>query len=216
MRITRYDSGLLCSSTYVVQEGEHALVIDPGRPVPLPEGLQVDKLLITHEHYDHIFGVNRWKEETGAPLLCSEAAARRITSSTINQARYFPAFCQMQSYSAQWDEDLIDAAYTTCAEESFSDSLDMEWQGHRLRLVELPGHSPGSIGIYIDDTDFFSGDSILEHHEVELRFPGGSRQAWEARSEKIIRDLPEGIRIWPGHYDGFVWHRREAQTNSEK
>ena len=80
----------------------------------------------------------------------------------------------------------------------------INWMGHVLNLFEVPGHSQGSIGILIDDTDFFSGDSLMENSEIELRMPGGSRKKWKETGSKRIEALPNGIRIWPGHFNGFI------------
>ena len=204
MDIRRYDSGILASNMYILSENGHAVVIDPARIVPTEEDLQVDLLIITHEHYDHISGVNAWKEEYRAPLLCSEICAERITDARKNQARYFDAFCKIQSWTQREPVPEIDPAYSCKADLTFNDCLLFEWQGHRFRLIEIPGHSPGSIGIYVDENHFFSGDSLLKDAETELRFPSGSRKQWEEIGEPRIRAIPKGTVIWPGHFERFV------------
>ena len=74
-------------------------------------------------------------------------------------------------------------------------------------LREIPGHSLGSVGIMIDGEHFFSGDSLMEYEEIELRMPGGSRKKWEEIGRKRIEEIPEGTRIWPGHFDSFIWRK---------
>ena len=78
MEIRRYESGLLSSNMYVVVEGHRAIVIDPFDDVSPATGLTIDYILLTHEHYDHISGVNTWKKATGALVLCSKACAENI------------------------------------------------------------------------------------------------------------------------------------------
>lgn len=206
MIVERIDSGLLNSSMYVVSENGHAVVIDPCLDVDASEKLIIDYLFITHEHYDHIFGVNAWKERTGAPLVCSKVCGERIKDSKKNQARHFDSFCEIQSFSAQWDSNLFDLKFTCEADITFEKNTRIDWQGHSIRLIEIPGHSPGSIGIWIDDV-FFSGDSLLEGKEIELRFPGGSRKQWEELGKKIIDAMPDGTMIFPGHFDRFILGR---------
>ena len=63
MIVERVDSGLLNSSMYVVSENGHAIVIDPCLITDAADKFIIDYLFITHEHYDHIFGVNAWKEQ---------------------------------------------------------------------------------------------------------------------------------------------------------
>ncbi len=207
MRIHKFDSGLLHSCMYVVEENGHALVIDPCMDTKAATGLVVDYLLITHEHYDHISGVNAWKQETGAPLLCSRTCAENIRNPRKNLSRIFDVFCQMQTWFPA-EEVCVDTQEFTCeADQTFEDKAEMDWQGHHLELIEIPGHSAGSIGIGLDGTDFFSGDSLFDGREVELRLPGGSRKQWEEIGHKRIDAIPEGTRIWPGHFESFILRR---------
>lgn len=78
MKVKRYESDLLCSSMYLIEESEHAIVIDPCRDTSMLSGLRIDKIILTHEHYDHISGVNIWKQKTNASVLCSKACAGNI------------------------------------------------------------------------------------------------------------------------------------------
>ena len=98
MQINKTDSGLLHSCMYVITENHHAVVIDPCKDISSAAGLTVDYLIITHEHYDHIYGVNEWKAATGAKLVCSSACAANIRSAKKNMSRYFDVFCQMQTW----------------------------------------------------------------------------------------------------------------------
>lgn len=198
------DSGILSSNMYILTENGHALVIDPAPDTSPGEGLAVDFLLITHEHYDHISGVNAWKQKYHVPLLCSEACAERITDPRKNQARHFDTFCEIQSWMQAEPLPSIDTAYSCAAEETFRDETVLEWQGHTIRLLEIPGHSPGSIGIFVDAVNFFSGDSLFKDWDVELRFPGGSRKQWQEIGRPRIEAIQRGTLVWPGHFEPFV------------
>ncbi len=203
MTVRRFDSGLLSSNMYVIEENGHAIVIDPARDTEPGEGLVIDLLIISHEHYDHISGVNVWKDRYGAPLLCSVACAERITDSRRNQARHFDTFCEIQSWIYLEKIPDVDTEYTCRADETFTGEKLLSWQGHTLRLIEIPGHSLGSIGIFLDEEQFFSGDSILQGKEIELRFPGGSKKKWQEIGEPRVKEIPKGTQIWPGHFKGF-------------
>ena len=207
MLITRFDSGLLSSNMYVISENGHAIVIDPCLDVRAAALYDVDWLLTTHEHYDHIFGVNAWKKRSGAPLLCSRACAERIRDPRKNLARNFDAFCVLQSFASAWNAAAIDPAYVCEAERMFEGSMLLEWQGHTVRLIEMPGHSPGSIGIWLDNDVLFSGDSLIQGREIELQLPGGSRKAWEERGKPVIAALAAGTTVCPGHFSEFIWEK---------
>lgn len=206
--IKRYESDLLLSNMYIVAEGMRAVVIDPFRDISPAEGLVIDKILLTHEHYDHISGVNLWKETTKAPVLCSKACAANIQSSRKNLSNHFKEFCVLQTWMKLEEIPKSNLEYSCEAEEHFEDELLYAWQGHKWYLFEMPGHSLGSIGILLDDTYFFSGDSLMENSEIELRMPGGSRKKWKEIGEPRLRQIPSGIRVYPGHFPEFIFQRK--------
>ena len=204
MQIRRFVSGLLSSNMYVVREGDHAIVIDPFRDVSPARGLTVDRILLTHEHYDHISGVNLWKEATGAPVLCSAACAENVRDPRKNLAALFREFCELQTWIPLREVPPFDPAYACSADDAFTDELSFEWRGHRWRLFEAPGHSQGSVGILLDGQALFSGDSLLEREKTVWRLPGGSKKQWLERGEPRLNALPAGIRVYPGHFDSFI------------
>lgn len=207
MEIRRYESGLLSSNMYVIVEGNHAIVIDPFDDVSPAGGLKVDYILLTHEHYDHISGVNVWKKMTGALVLCSRACAENIQNPKKNMSNHFKEFCELQTWIELDEIPASDPNYSCSADQMFEDQMELRWRGHILRLFEIPGHSQGSIGIMLDEKEFFSGDSLMGNSEIELRMPGGSRKKWKEIGSKRIEALPNGIRIWPGHFNEFCLHR---------
>lgn len=207
MEIRRYESGLLSSNMYVIIEGKNAIVIDPFDDIEPSKGLKVDYIILTHEHYDHISGVNTWKETTGAPVLCSEICAKNIENPKKNLANHFKEFCELQTWMELNEIPVSDPEYSCSADQTFGDEFEFEWQGHDFRLFGIPGHSMGSIGIMLDEKDFFSGDSLIENCEIDPRMPGGSRKKWKEIGSKRIDAIPEGTRIWPGHFKEFILKR---------
>ena len=189
---------------YLIEENGHAIVVDPARNTLPGNNLIVDLLLVTHEHYDHISGVNAWKRAYQVPLLCSAACAERLNDPGKNRARHFDAFCELQTWMRLDRLPEIDTAYACQADKTFKEEKIFFWQGHRIQLIEIPGHSPGGIGIYMDNFFFFSGDNLIKDCEVELRFPGGSKKQWVEIGEPRIKAVPKGTKIFPGHFDSFV------------
>lgn len=208
MNIKKIDSGILHSCMYIIEENKHAIVIDPCKCVDYAEGLIIDYIIITHEHYDHISGVNEWKKTTGAPLLCSKVCAENIKDPKKNMSRYFEAFCMIQTWIPTEQIEVKNVEDYTCeADKTFEGETVLEWQKHKITLFELLGHSKGSIGIYVDNADFFSGDSLMRDYDVELRLPGGSDYEWKISGKKKIEAIPEGTMIWPGHFDNYIMHK---------
>ncbi len=207
MLIRRFESDLLCSSMYLITEQGHAIVIDPCRNTAMLQDLQIDKIILTHEHYDHISGVNAWKQLTNAPVLCSKNCGENIRSSRKNMARLFEVFCEIQTWMKLDRIPEGDETYTCEADETFEDEMEFNWQGHTFHLFEMPGHSSGSIGILLDNRHFFSGDSLIEGRDIELRFPGGSKELWEKLGAPRLARIPAGVHVYPGHFNEFIYRK---------
>ena len=108
-----------------------------------------------------------------------------------NLANHFKEFCELQTWVELDTIPESDSEFTCSADESFVDEMTFQWQGHEFHLFEIPGHSQGSIGILLDNKDFFSGDSLMVNCEIELRTPGGSRKKWrEIGSKRIEATVP--------------------------
>lgn len=209
MEIKRYQSSLVSSNMYLITEGKHAIVIDPFEHTEVAEGFEVDKILLTHEHYDHISGVNLWKSVTGAPVLCSKKCAENIQSSRKNFAYYFKDFCELQTWVELEKVPEHDREYFCIADDCFYDTTSFDWMGHQIELFEIPGHSLGSIMILLDEKNVFTGDSLMENVEIELRMPGGSKRKWQEIGKPRVEQLPNGIHVFPGHFDDYIYAKGE-------
>lgn len=211
MEIRRFESDLLSSNMYLIIEDEAAIVIDPFRDAAPAEGLTIDKIILTHEHYDHISGVNLWKTSTRAPVLCSKDCAENISNARKNLSKLFDVFCELQTWVEIREKPNPDLNYTCEADEVFEDKMDFIWHGHTIQLFTMPGHSPGSIGILVDQNCFFSGDSLMENQKIELRLPGGSKIQWKTIGEPRLNELPDVIHVYPGHFSDYMYHAKKGR-----
>ena len=209
MEIKRFETDLMSSNMYLIVEKGYAIVIDPYRNTELGEGLNIDLIILTHEHYDHISGVNLWKEKYHAPVLCSQKCAENIKNPKRNLANHFKEFCELQTWIQLKNVPEFDKDFTCSADITFEDKKTIEWMGHIIKLFETPGHSQGSIGILMDDLYFFSGDSLMRGMNIELRMPGGSRRDWNRIGKMRLDSVPDGITVFPGHNSEFIKGQEE-------
>lgn len=206
MEIRRFISPMLEQNMYAVCEGTHCFVVDPYDGKGSEEflrGLTVDFLLVTHEHYDHISGVNAFKEKYGACMYANQKCDANMRRPTKNYSKYFEAYVKFQKGVEIGDLN-IDSAYSCCAECIIEDEYTMAWQGHRLLIKLAPGHSAGSNLIFLDDGCMFSGDCMLPPELPAARFPGGDNKAFEAVTLPYLKSLDGTIRAYPGHGDSFL------------
>ena len=205
MEIRKFISNLLQSNMYILSEGEWSIVIDPF--ICEEAFRQYTKsifsyVILSHEHFDHISGVNYMKEYYDVPIYASRECDKNLSKPNRNLSRHFDVFCQMQSWIPGYDCK-YSGDYICSADETFSEDEEINWHGHSIRLIEAPGHSQGSIFIYIDDKYLFSGDSIFKDYPTGTRFTGGSTRAFEMQTRPLIESFPKDTVVYPGHFDSF-------------
>ena len=201
LRITRHISPLLCSNMYIVLEGGHAIIIDPIPQLGMLGNAKLDLILLTHEHYDHIYGADYWRGATGARILATRACAVGCADSRRNLSRYSHTIAEIVEWAPQGLKPIEE--FTCRVDESFEGEFSFSWNGHMVSVFECPGHSAGSCGILIDGGILFSGDSLLADWPTELRFPGGSKSAWEEIGKPRLCALDPDVMVYPGHFEAF-------------
>jgi hydroxyacylglutathione hydrolase len=186
-------------NTYVVRTDRETCVVDPGHKAFLPRLLRsmegdgiresdVKRVLLTHGHPDHMEGAFALAEN-GARIgihRAEEAFLKEIG----------PFFAQMMGL------DMPELLFDFYLEEG---NLDIG--GEPFRVVETPGHSPGSVCLFWEEPGvFFSGDLVFAQGVGRTDFPGGDG---EQLKKSIQRCRQFGIsRLLPGH--GEMLNSREA------
>ena len=147
--------------------------------------LRLVHLLITHGHFDHIFGLHHLTQRYG--LLPEMGRAERETYEAAKQQmeaflhRAFPL--EVPPAGRMLDEGDV-----------------VTFGTHSLRVIHTPGHTPGGICLY-DEADgvLLSGDSLFQGAIGRCDLPGGNMTTLvHALSEKVMT-LPEAVCVLPGH-----------------
>ena len=198
---------------YLVTEGGRTILIDPCSTDKLPTNICVDIILATHEHYDHISGINFWKERTGARFICSETCDKNCQDPRKNLSRYFTAFCELQTWIRDYVAEEVED-YSCAADETYQDRSRMQWQGHEIELLECPGHSQGGQCIVVDGEVLFSGDSLINGYRTACNMPGGNRKQWINDSLPRIRALDGNMKVYPGHFEPFILSEYQDGENN--
>ena len=210
MNLLRWTDPLAEANCYLLGENGAALVIDPCEPAGPIEKLEQKGwtptfILLTHEHCDHTAGLEAMRRRyPDATVASSAACSEGIQSKRLNMSGMMEVFLTFRGKPG------ISYPSFTCrpAGLTFAGRHELLWQGHRLACVSLPGHTPGSIGIFLDDTSFFSGDYLLPGETEQLRLPGGDAQAYARVTKPFLDGLTPGLRIYPGHGAPFILQRK--------
>ena len=183
--------GLYQTNTYIVsQEGSRkCIVIDPGyesdtimgRVALL--GLEIEAILLTHGHFDHVGAVRAIAADTDCQVFVSEKELSLPPTMTDGPLYY---------------TDLYPAEGT------------LSLAGMEIKILTTPGHTPGSVCLLIADA-MFSGDTLFAGSMGRCDFPGSS--IFDMRkSLKKLYQLAGDYRVFPGHAQATTLEH-ERKTN---
>lgn len=192
----------LDSNAYVICEGKEALIVDPISTDEFwqyldESGIETAVVFLTHEHFDHINGLNKLRDKIPCTVYAHAVCSRNIGLENGNLSRIANVITQCSDSQVK-SKPLLAPFVCKPAEITFEDVMECLWHDHHIRLIHTPGHSAGSICMTLDEKLMFSGDTLLTIPTI-TRFPGGSREAFANVTVPRLNDL-EGIRYdFPGH-----------------
>lgn len=194
LKVKRFINELMSSNCYIVvdEASKHCICIDPAsekssREIAYVEDnkLTLDYIILTHEHTDHTWGVNALVEKFGAKVICSDVCKH-------NLAKEFQAYFLLYY-------DNPDYHYTVCKVDMTTEELgdQLVWEGHTVEFVYTPGHSMGSICLFVNEM-LFTGDTVmLSKPYINKR--NGSKEEFEKSIKTIIARFGAKQLIYPGH-----------------
>lgn len=189
MELFRLITGQLATNTYILKEGGHNLLIDPsGRAERIFSHLdgQVDAILLTHGHFDHIKAVDQIYEKYGCKVYLNKndwPLVDPVKSLKINSFRI-----QKTVLSASIKAPLTDLKPGFRQIGSFA-----------FEVLATPGHTEGSM-IFIFDNNIFTGDTLFKEGVGRTDLYGGSASKLK-ESLRIFKHLSGNYNIYPGHDD---------------
>ncbi|WP_332456662.1 MBL fold metallo-hydrolase [Petrimonas sp.] len=196
MKIKIFEFNPLGVNTYVLYDrtGE-CIVVDASSFFPdenelllnfiLDNNLVVKHIINTHLHFDHIFGVNFLASQFGLKLL--------VHRDDVVLLENLPQ--QLQLFGFNTNVDYRPEIGGFLAED---DTISFGEQ--QLRVLHVPGHSPGSIVLYNEKKELaLAGDVLFNGSIGRTDLLGGNfEQLTEGIRTKLFT-LPDDTEVYPGH-----------------
>jgi hydroxyacylglutathione hydrolase len=197
--------GPVQENCFIVREqgSKRGVIIDPGDEADrLLEALralgidQLEAILLTHTHFDHVGAVAPVARATGAPVVCPEL--ERHVLANIMDFVPWAGFGPFESYEA---------------DQTVKGGETLELAGLSIEVLFTPGHSPGHVTYALaDDGALFSGDVLFEGSVGRVDLPGGDWPTLLASIDSLVSRFPEETTVYPGHM-GITTIGRERATN---
>lgn len=191
MKVHSETVGPFAENAYILaDEGtRECVVIDPGDEAPRlldilrRERLEVRWILATHAHLDHVGAVQAVKEATGAPFLMHEAD-RPLLDHLSEQAALFGLRAPpVPSVDGALTEGMV---------------LSFGRPAVSLRVLETPGHSPGSVTFVLEGL-VVSGDVLFAGSIGRTDLPGGDFDTLLQTLRQKVLTLDDAVVVLPGH-----------------
>lgn len=189
MIIKRYVAGQLENNMYLVldENTKKGVLVDAtenlAEIIDDAKGYEIEYILLTHGHFDHILGLNDLKKSLKSRAVINKNDL--VISENINE------FTRMFNMP-----DSIPPKY-----EIFADDGDSINAGNlSFQVITTPGHTQGSVCYLIDDK-LFSGDTIFRESVGRTDLFGGNYKQLKDSIKNKIFTLNEKIKIYPGHGD---------------
>ncbi|MCC6021957.1 MAG: MBL fold metallo-hydrolase [Desulfurococcaceae archaeon] len=193
LRILNYVLGPLNTNAYVIYDVStlEALVIDPATDEILPKisdlissGLKVVGIIATHGHADHVCGVKGLRELVGCRFMLHELDVEVLKESV--------------EWALEWG---IDVSFNDVRPDILLKGGEVLRLGSdEVQIIHTPGHTPGSITIYIPSSKvLFTGDTLFKESVGRTDLPGGSWDKLVNSLRMLVTRFERDVVVYPGH-----------------
>lgn len=193
LKVSHIVNSVFTSRTYILsQEGSsYVWLVDCGDVPPIVDMLSslgddtsmIKGVLLTHVHYDHIYGLPRLKEKfPSLQVYTNEYGKKALTDIRLNYSKYHNDPIVYES------ENVV-----TCDEGSVIELFD----GVQAKVCHTPGHNPSCLTYEVGDY-LFTGDAYIPGIKVVTTLKGGDKVKAAESVERILR-LAEGKVVCAGH-----------------
>lgn len=145
-------------------------------------GFTIQAILLTHGHFDHIWGTKEVQELAGVKIYASELEKELLNSERMNVSKGAG-----RPYTVDADVYLKDGEELTIASLTFT-------------CISTPGHTAGGCCYYFKEGGLLvCGDTLFQESVGRTDLPTGNMKTLVTSIKEKLFVLPEETKVYPGH-----------------
>ena len=190
LTIEAFNLGPLQTNAYLLtgDDKKRGIIIDPGmNPGPLVKriaDMDIEAILLTHAHFDHMGGVDEIRKLKGCPVYLHDLEKDWLGSPKLNGSMMWP--------------QVSPPLTTEPAEYELAAGQKLELIGNTFTVYHTPGHSPGSVS-FLCGSHLFSGDVLFKMGVGRTDLPGGRERDLYDSIRNTLFTFPDEVTVYPGH-----------------
>ncbi len=203
-RIRTCTVGMVGTNCYLVYREylKKAVIVDPGDNGAhilnkcREYGIIPEAIVLTHGHFDHILAVEEIRRAfQEITVYAAEKEAKLLGDPRLNMTGSYGTGFSLRPDRLVKDGDVLELA-------------GLKWQ-----VIETPGHTTGSMCLWIEEEDvLISGDTLFAESLGRTDFPTGSSADIIRSIKERLFVLPEDTMVYPGHGEPTTIRHEKAHN----
>ncbi|MCK5780837.1 MAG: MBL fold metallo-hydrolase [Psychrilyobacter sp.] len=190
MEIVKVICGIIKNNNYIVIEDNRCMIIDLSEFKAIDDfitknNLEVEGVLLTHTHWDHLLGVEEFVKKYKVPVYISSNRPNYIHDAGFDYT------IEKYGFKTKFDQSKIDIKYLDCGKQNIGI--------FEFEVIDVPGHTTCSIVYYFNKENLmFTGDFLFKG-TIGITNTQLSNKNQMIESLEKIKKYQDNISVYPGH-----------------
>lgn len=183
--------GQLQTNSYLLidEDTNKAVLVDPGAEASKLLKLvsqnqcEVEKILLTHGHYDHFLAASTCGRKLKAPVLIHRDEEEYLLNTKLSLIHQF-----------------MNGTDTLKADELVEENQTIKVGNAILKVIKVPGHTNASVCYYCEKEGFvIAGDTLFRTSIGRTDWYEGPSTDLAMNIKEKLLNLPDSVVVYPGH-----------------